>query len=165
MLRDLTADIPGATDFTYGELIKSATALRRGIINIPNEEQWVNLETLAVKVLQPVRNLFGPLRVTSGFRCPELCLAIGSSITSNHARGEAADIEPIRRGVSLLSILSFIHRTLEFRELIAEYFPDGWVHVAYRKGANDRYLKLKDADHNYEIVTLDYIVEKYSNIC
>jgi len=165
MLRDLRAKILGAPDFRYGELIKSDTAIRLGIANIPNEEQWVNLETLAVKVLQPVRDVFGSIRVTSGFRCPELCLAIRSSTSSNHTRGEAGDIEPLRRNVSLLNILSFIYETLEFRELIAEYFPEGWVHVAYRKGANDRYLKLKDANHNYEAVSLDYIKQKYSNIC
>lgn len=164
MVRDLRDDIPGAPNFTYGELIKSSTARRLGISNIPNEEQWLNLEALAVEVLQPIRYRFGRVRVTSGFRCPKLCVAIGSSILSNHTRGEAGDIEPLRFSVSLMNILTFVYKTLEFRELIAEFFPDGWVHVAYRRGDNSRYLKLKDANHNYERVTLDYIEKQYRHI-
>lgn len=164
MLRDLRAKIPGAPNFTYGELIKSSTARRLGISNIPNEEQWLNLGALAVEVLQPIRYRFGRIRITSGFRCPKLCLAIGSSINSNHTRGEASDIEPLRPSVTLMDVTKFVYRNLEFRELILEYPPDGWVHIAFRIGDNSRYLKLKDANHNYERVTLNYIVGKYSNI-
>ena len=164
MLRDLRAEIPGAPNFTYRELIKSSTARRLGISNIPNEEQWINLESLAVEVLQPIRYRFGRMRITSGFRCPKLCLAVGSSINSNHTRGEASDIEPLRPSVTLMDVIRFAYRTLEFRELILEYPPDGWVHIAFRIGDNSRYLKLKDANHNYERVTLNYIEKRYRYI-
>ena len=165
MLRDPRAKILAPnmvpTNFQYKEFLKSNTALRRGIPNIPNEEQWTNIENLTNNVLQPVRQKFGRVRITSGFRSPDLCMAIGSSKTSNHCRGEASDFEPLRNNVSLYNVLSWIYRHLEFRELIAEYFPDGWIHVAYREGANDRVLKLKDHKHDYARVDLSYIQKLY----
>jgi hypothetical protein len=91
-----------------------------------------------------------------------LCEAIGSTPTSNHTRGEAADIEPLEDGVSLYQVLEWIDRNLEYRELIAEYFPDGWVHVAYREENNNRQLKLKDQSHHFARVSLDEIASLYA---
>ena len=153
--------IPGAPNFEYGEFIKSATATRLGIKNQPNDEQWQCIEMLAREVLQPIREEFGRLRITSGFRSVELCEAVGSNKNSNHARGQVADIEPIVTGVKLFDVLEYIHDELEYRELIAEYFPNGWVHVAYREGANIKDLKLKDETHHYSRVSIGYIKDLY----
>jgi zinc D-Ala-D-Ala carboxypeptidase len=160
-LRDLNAFIPGAPNFSYGELVKSDTALRLGIENIPNEEQWKCIEKLAVNILQPVREKFGRIRITSGFRCVELCEKIGSNKNSNHTKGQAADFEPFRTSLLLFEVLKWIHDKLDYRELIAEFFPDGWIHAAYREVGNEKILKLKDKDHNYSIVDLDYIKKIY----
>ena len=160
--RNLSDKILGASNFTYGELIKSDTAQRCGIQNIPGESEWRNLEVLAYCILQPIRREFGPIIITSGYRSKELCLKIGSSINSNHTRGEAADLEPVS-DIPLIEIIEFIYHKLEFRELIAEYFPNGWIHVAYRrkKKGNTRQLKLKDKDHNYTHVSIDYLKKLY----
>ena len=160
-LRNLNSKIPGAESFTYKEFVTSETAIRRGIKNEPNEEQWKAIEELARNVLQPIRNKFGRIRITSGFRSVELCNAVGSNANSNHARGEAADIEPLESNVKLIDILEFIHNELNYRELIAEFFPDGWVHVAYRKNGNEKILKLKDNKHNYDKLSLDEIKKIY----
>ena len=152
--------IPGASNFRYREFIKSDVALRLGIYNIPNAGQWACIERLAREVLQPIRNEFGSVKITSGFRTVELCLVIGSSKHSNHARGQAGDIEP-SHGVRLITVLEFIHDELEYRELIAEYFPNGWIHVAYRENANVRKLKLKDNNHHYANVSIDYLKDLY----
>jgi len=149
------------SDFLYDEFVKSDTAMRLGIKNEPNDIQWKNIELLVSKILQPVRNKFGSIRITSGFRSPELCLKVGSNASSNHTKGEAADIEPFDTKIKLFDILEWIHNNLDYRELIAEYFPGGWVHVAYREGGNTKQLKLKDSKHNYSIVTLDYIRKIY----
>ena len=157
-MRNIMDRIPGAPDFRYIEFIKSQTAIRHGIRNMPpNEQCWISIEKLAQNILQPVRSHFGRIRITSGFRTVKLCLMIGSSAGSNHTRGQAADIEPINSKIKLFDILEWIHNNLDYRELIAEFFPTGWVHVAYREGANDKILKLKDAKHNYDHVSLDYI--------
>ena len=145
------------SNFRYAEFVKSETATRLDIPNEPNEEHWLNIEALVQNVLQPIRDKFGPLRITSGYRSSRLCEAIGSSTTSNHTRGQAADIEPYDYDTPLFDIVEFVHDELEYRELIAEYFPDGWVHVAYREEDNNRQLKLKDADHDYDVVDVDYI--------
>lgn len=169
VLRDLKARIPGAPNFTYGEFLKSDTAMRLGIKNEPNEEQWQNIEKLAFNILQPVRDRFGRVNITSGFRSPELCIAVGSFkevdgkiiVTSNHQRGEAGDVEPDDPTIPLIDVVNFIYNECDFRELIAEYFPGGWVHAAYREGGNARILKLKDSNHNFKEVTIEYLNSIY----
>ena len=100
----------GAPNFTYEEFLRSDTALREGIQNIPDKDcVWCNMEYLAREILQPVRDKFGPIRVTSGYRSAALNKVIpGSSATSHHCSGSAADIEPVRKDVSLRDIFSFI---------------------------------------------------------
>ena len=80
-------------NFSLLELTKSQTAERRGISNNPNADHIFNLTALAENILQPIRNEFGSFVVSSGYRCVELCEAIGSSKNSQHAKGEAADFE------------------------------------------------------------------------
>ena len=76
-------------NFTLSELTKSDTAIRKGINNNPNAEQIEKLKLLCENILQPVRDHFGRVKITSGFRSSELCVAIGSSVNSQHARAEA----------------------------------------------------------------------------
>ena len=72
-----------SANFTLDELIKSQVAERKGINNNPSPEQIDNLKALTQNILQPVRSHFDkPLIISSGFRCAELCVAIGSSINS-----------------------------------------------------------------------------------
>jgi hypothetical protein len=163
MLRDLKRKIPGAPNFTYGELIKSDAALRLGIPNIPNEVQWANLELVAQRILQPVRVQFGRIKVTSGFRCPELCVAIGSTKKSTHTFGWTVDFEPSKPETSLFTVLEWVYETLDFDTLIAEYFPGGWIHCAYSNNPDMKRhrLKLKDATHNYDIVSIGNLRRLY----
>jgi zinc D-Ala-D-Ala carboxypeptidase len=70
-------------NFSLQELTKSDTAIRKGIDNEPNADQIDKLKMLCENILQPVRDQFGRVKVTSGYRSPELCAAIGSSLTSN----------------------------------------------------------------------------------
>jgi hypothetical protein len=161
MLRDLEAKLPMAPNFRYKEFVRSVTALRYGIRNIPNEEQWQSIERVAQNIIQPVRDHFGPMRITSGFRSVQLCLKVGSSARSNHTRGEAVDFEPVNSKIRLIDVLKWIHTNLDYRELIAEYFPNGWVHAAYRLNNNIGKLKLKDDRHSYEVVTMPYILNIY----
>ena len=156
-----------SNNFTLKEMCKSATATRLGINNTPTEQHIRNLKELCIHVLQPARNKLGRLGVNSGYRSPELCNAVGSNPRSNHAFGLAGDIEPLLDGVSNFDLLLWIYNNCEFKELIAEFFDKddedaGWVHVAYQAGNNKGILKLKDKDHNYTVVTIDYLKELYS---
>lgn len=161
MLRDLNKNLLIAPNFQYKEFVRSSTADRLGIKNEPTDSQWQSIERVAENIIQPIRNEVGPIRITSGFRCVELCLAVGSSASSNHARGEAIDFEPVDSKIQLIDIIESIYKNLDFRELIAEYFPNGWVHVAYRKNENVKNLKLKDKNHNYTQVTISSLLDLY----
>ena len=126
--------------FSLRELTASQTALRKGIDNKPTSEHVENLTELAVQVLEPTRRHFGkPIAISSGYRSKELCLAIGSSEKSQHARGEAADFECF--GVDNKELAKYIKNNLVFDQLILEFYnPDdpssGWVHCSYSKEEN-----------------------------
>jgi len=163
-MKVLEKSLPGAPSFKYKEFIRSNTATRKGIKNIPGPQEWKNLEALAKNVLQPLRNAIGPLKINSGYRSPELNIAIGGSATSNHCRGEASDIEPAKGQVTLVAVIEWLIDNVEFRTVILEYPPDGWVHVDYRKGGNTKKIKLKDKTHNYSVVTLEEIKKLYPKL-
>ena len=121
-------------NFTLSELIKSDTAIRKGINNNPNAEQIEKLKALCENVLQPVRDHFGRVKVTSGFRSPELCVAIGSSVNSQHAKAEAADFEVM--GTDNAELADWIYKNLNFDQLILEFYTpgepnSGWIHCSY----------------------------------
>ena len=121
-------------NFTLSELTKSDTAIRKGINNNPSPEQIEKLKTLCEKILQPVRDHFGRVKVTSGFRSPELCQAIGSSANSQHAKAEAADFEVM--GTDNAELADWIYKNLDFDQLILEFYTpgepnSGWIHCSY----------------------------------
>ena len=138
-------------NFSLIELTKSQTAERKGIDNTPSPTHQDNLKSLCTHVLQPVRDHFScVVSVSSGYRSPELCTAIGSKITSQHARGEAADFEIF--GVSNKELADYIHHNLNYDQLILEYWKEsdpnsGWVHCSYRDGDNRKqYLRAYKED-------------------
>lgn len=151
-------------NFKWYEFFKSQTAKRHGINNyIETNYILNNIKNLTENILQPVRDFFGPIRITSGYRSPKLNKIIGGSIYSNHCYGFAADIEPINTNTKMIDIIKWIDDNLEYRELIAEYFPGGWIHVAYRENDNNYQLKLKDDNHNYTHVNIQTLLKLYGN--
>ena len=124
-------------NFSLLELTKSQTAERKGIDNTPSTEHQENLKKLCENVLQPVRDHFEQVvSVSSGYRSPELCTAIGSKITSQHAKGQAADFEIF--GVSNKELADYIDSELHYDQLILEYWNEsdpnsGWVHCSFQK--------------------------------
>ena len=121
-------------NFTLSELIKSDTAIRKGINNNPNAEQIEKLKALCENILQPVRDHFGRVKITSGFRSVDLCMAIGSSANSQHAKAEAADFECV--GVDNAELADWIKNNLPYDQLIVEYYTpgepnSGWIHCSY----------------------------------
>ena len=135
-------DIRVAQNFTLPELVKSSTAERLGISNMPDSAQTlVNLVNVANHILQPVRDQFGPIRVNSGYRGLPLNKAVGGSKTSQLCKGEAADFESSRIGNYKLA--SWCRDNLEFDQLILEFYTQGepssgWVHCSYRTDGQNR---------------------------
>ena len=135
-----------SNNFTLAELVKSQTAVRKNIKNEPGTAEINNLIHLAESVLQPVREHFGkPVMISSGYRSPELCEAIGSSAKSQHAKGEAADFEI--PGVDNMQLATWISKNTIFDQLILEYYEpgdpnSGWVHCsAVKEGPRAQVLK------------------------
>ena len=133
----LTANI------TLDELTKSQVAERKGINNNPSPQQIENLKALATNILRPVRSHYEkPLIISSGFRCAQLCLEIGSSVNSQHVADDnaaAADFEiPC---VDNRELAKYIRSELEFDQLILEFYRDnepssGWIHCSYSTDQN-----------------------------
>lgn len=121
-----------SANFSLEELTKSQTAERQSIPNNPDENGIYYLRMVAEKILQPVRNRYGiPFTVSSGFRSVDLCLAIGSKATSQHTKGQAVDFEV--PGISNMDLSYFIKTTLDFDQLILEFYRGGntgWVHCS-----------------------------------
>ena len=81
-------------NFSYREFEHSDTAERKGITNmITTVAVRDSIKALVDDVLQPLRTAWGkPLSINSGYRCPELNREVGGVPTSQHVKGEAADV-------------------------------------------------------------------------
>jgi zinc D-Ala-D-Ala carboxypeptidase len=128
--------------FTLAEMVKSQVASRRGIPNSPPPAAITNLRTLCVHVLEPLRQHFGrPVIVSSGYRSAALNAAINGAPSSQHIRGQAADVEVL--GVPNPVVWEWLQRSVVFDQLILEHcLPEdphsGWVHVSYSSTRNRR---------------------------
>ena len=122
-------------NFSLAEMVKSETALRHDMDNTPGEAEIENHKRLAEKVLQPVRDHYAKgVKVNSGYRHPEVNAKVGGSKTSDHCKGQAADIEI--PGIPNADLAKWIAENLDFTQVILEFYtqgiPDsGWVHVSY----------------------------------
>lgn len=133
---------------SLAEVTRSDSAKRHGIDNTPTAEHLENFKLLAEKVFEPIRAHFGvPIYISSGYRSKALNLLIKGSLSSQHCKGEAIDIDMdgTSGDVTNFDIFSYIKDNLEYDQLIWEFGTDknpDWVHVSYTKGKN-RKQKLK----------------------
>ena len=122
------------------EATYSATAIKHGINNEPNIGQLEVLKAMALKVFEPCRKFVGgPLKVTSGYRGPELNKRIGGSLSSDHTISDhltaALDLDcDVFGGKTNAELFHYIKERLEFKQLIWEFgdeYTPNWVHVSY----------------------------------
>jgi hypothetical protein len=125
-------------NFTLQELVLSQTAKRKQISNIPNDVIIQNLTKVTKAILQPVRDHFNlPVKVSSGYRSPELNKAVGGSINSQHCLGLAVDFTI--NNIDNAAIAKWIQANLEYDQLILEFYTGsgtGWVHCSYVQNKN-----------------------------
>jgi hypothetical protein len=135
------------------ELTRSDSAKRNGIDNNPTAEHLENFKLLAEKVFEPIRLHFGvPIHISSGYRSEALNKFIKGSLSSQHCKGQAIDIDMdgSSSGVTNADVYNFIKDNLNFDQLIWEFGTDknpDWVHVSYTKDKN-RKQKLKAVRSN-----------------
>ena len=134
--------------FELAEFIRSSTAKRAGINNMPTPEHQENMKLLCEKVLEPIREHFArPIMISSGYRSAALNkITKGASLTSQHCSGEAVDIDMDGTEISNKQIFEYIKENLEFDQMIWEFGtsanPD-WVHVSYESTGKQRKQILK----------------------
>ena len=136
-----------STHLDLSEVIRSDSAKRNGISNMPTKEHIANFMLLAEKIFEPIREHFGvPIRISSGYRSKELNAKIGGSSTSQHCKGQAVDLDQdgSTNGVSNADVFNYIKDNLPFDQLIWEFGnednPD-WVHVSYVPNGRKQILK------------------------
>ena len=155
-------------NFTLKELTYSSTALRLGIDNEPSKEGIYKLRLLATSILQPLRDVLGAIRITSGYRSAELNKAIGGSFTvddkgnyipnSQHCRYEAVDLQYVKRGKmdNLAIYNTLIDLELDYDQCILEFGgteyidPENpyWIHLSWKISDNRKQTLVAYKDIN-----------------
>lgn len=120
--------------FTIEELTRTDTGLK----NVPNSVEIENLKYLVDKILDPAREALSvPIFVNSGFRSKKVNKAIGGASTSQHTKGEAADITTKDNK----KLFECIRDNCEFDQLIWEFGTaksPAWVHVSLKRNGKNR---------------------------
>lgn len=150
-------------NISWDEAVKSKTAEKHDIENIPNENQIQEMKKLAKNIFEPLRKWAGhPIRVNSFFRSPELCLKLKSKATSQHTKGQAIDIDSLGNR-SNDELFNYIKDNLSFDQLIWEFGDDenpDWIHVSYVNENTNRSNILKAIKDNKKIKYIFYNAEK-----
>lgn len=132
---------------SLAELVRSESAKRAGISNMPTKEHLNNLRVLAEKVFEPIREHFGaPIHISSGYRSKELNKLVKGSNTSDHCFGRAIDIDMdgSDKGITNKMVFDYIKNNLSFKQLINE-FDYSWVHVSYDPKASKQKNEVLEA--------------------
>lgn len=142
-------------NFSLAEITRSNTAKRIGIKNEPNKEHLNNIQTLIRKVVQPLRDAIGPIRISSGYRSPELNRATSGSNKSQHCKGQALDLQFWENGeMNNKKIYDWILSSgIDFDQMINE-FDYSWIHISFNEFKNRKQVlkayKDEDGDTRYK---------------
>ena len=132
---------------SYKEAVTSATALRRGLDNIPGPEQLKCMQSIAEYLFEPLREwVGGPIKITSMFRGEPVNTAIGGSKHSQHMKGQALDLDDTFGHKTNAEMFHYIKDNLIFDQLIWEFGDEenpNWIHVSYVTHRENRKICLK----------------------
>ncbi|WP_106481820.1 D-Ala-D-Ala carboxypeptidase family metallohydrolase [Butyricimonas faecalis] len=117
-------------NFDLEEFTRSDKAKELGITNEPGEKELAALRELVSRTIQPLRDKLGvPIHVNSGYRCPELNKAVGGVPTSQHQKGEAADLSIDGKASDILEALE--NNNIPFDQAIL-YRKQNFLHVSLK---------------------------------
>jgi hypothetical protein len=155
LMLDLNMNL--TANFQLWEFVKSPTADRLGIDNIPNEEETQNLRQLCELILQPARDALGPLRISSGCRSEELNRKVGGEANSDHRLGFAADAIPVSVGTRELA--EWVVKNCPFDQVILEFGTldnPNWIHLSAAPRIRQQVLRATREDGSvvYRDITL-----------
>ena len=125
---------------TLQEATESATALRMGIKNVPNELELDAMKYVAENLFEPIREWYDkPIKINSFFRCVALNKAVKGSLTSGHVLGNSIDISGGNK-IENKKLFDFIKTSgLEYDQLINEY-DYTWLHISLKKTGNRKQI-------------------------
>jgi len=129
--------------FTLAEVTKTEVRLK-------NEPLPVVIGRITELCLQldKVREEFGAIWVTSGYRSAAVNTRVGGSEDSQHVKGEAIDFVPMKDGVTHVEVAGWMAKNLPFDQLILEKCSclssgeescNGWIHYSYVTHRENRY--------------------------
>ena len=129
-------------NFSFEELTRTGQASLQDA-NRREAEPYIPRLTELARMLEVVREKFGPVRINSGFRGPAVNAAVGGSTSSQHSKGEAADIVCTSTTVEELHRWIVMESGIRFGQCILEKPPGkAWVHLSlgepYRSDAKCR---------------------------
>tara|TARA_R110002124_G_scaffold276256_1_gene446974 strand:- start:133 stop:588 length:456 start_codon:yes stop_codon:yes gene_type:complete len=138
-------------NFVLSEITRSNTAKRLGIDNGPNKNHLRSIQRLITNLIQPMRDALGPIRISSGYRNPNVNRAIGGSTKSQHCKGEALDLQFWKDGkICNKEIYDWVLSSdVEFDQMINE-FDFAWIHISLKKEDNRKQVleAYKDEDND-----------------
>ncbi len=140
--------------FTLAEFIESATAKAHGIANIPPESVDKFASEFCERILEPIRDRFGPVRITSGYRCPELNSLVHGVADSDHQWTEervAVDFQTPEAKLDEVFDWIRLESGLPFDQIIREHGSGSGgdcIHISYR--LIPRHIALIGGTHNSE---------------
>jgi zinc D-Ala-D-Ala carboxypeptidase len=124
---------------SFTEATQSPTATKLGINNVPEKTQLEAMKLVAEKCFEPLRLWYGkPIKVNSFYRSDLLNRAVKGSLTSQHKKGEAIDIDAGSKEENK-KLFEWIKANLVFDQVINEY-NYSWVHVSYSKTKNRKQI-------------------------
>lgn len=122
---------------TLREATASQIATRNGIQNVPSQQALSFMIDVSVNIIDPIRERFNNVIISSFFRSTAVNKLAKGSRTSQHPKGQAVDLDN-NEGLND-EIFNFIRKNLEFDQLIWEFgdaTEPAWVHVSFVKGKN-----------------------------
>lgn len=146
--------------FTFEEFEQSEKARKHGIDNTIPKECKKKIEALVENVLDPLREEYGkPILISSGYRCRGLNKLIGGSSTSQHCKGEAADLVVDEGKDGLLRLMEIIleNGMMVDQCIIERSGKSTWLHVSWKFGGPQRNQFLTYKDGKYARLDKEYI--------
>ena len=138
-------------NFVLSEITRSNTAKRLGIDNGPDKNHLRSIQRLITNLIQPMRDALGPIRISSGYRNPNVNRAIGGSTKSQHCKGEALDLQFWKDGkICNKEIYDWVLSSdVEFDQMINE-FDFAWIHISLKEKNNRNQVleAYKDEDND-----------------
>ena len=165
-IRNNTRKMRLSKNFVLSEITRSNAAKRLGIKNEPSKKHLQNIKNIIINLIQPMRNALGPIRISSGYRNPNVNRAINGSRKSQHCKGEALDLQFWSDGeISNKEIYDWVLSSdVEFDQMINE-FDFSWIHISFKEKGNRKQVleAYKDEDNDTVYNTQIYHNDKKHN--